>query len=208
MECRISVKAFCIYVSFRLNDTPDGLEVAVEDGAAVIYPFGTLGAEMERLPSVAVSPVYAFGIRKNVIYNKKVFAVPRRLKYVHSARDSSGGIGPIPILSLLNFADVARHHVLQDACSPARHCPARHARITSLCRKPEHETHSLDRPKRDLHAADGWRGLMKRGAWRPTAAREAQRGFDQYERDVNLKALRNGNVQDFAQEEITMWLPV
>jgi hypothetical protein len=48
---------------------------------------------------------------------------------------------------------------------------------------------------------------MKRGAWRPTAAREAQRGFDEYERDVNLKALRNGNVQDFAQEEITMWLP-
>ena len=49
----VSLKAFCIYVSFRLNDTPDGLEVAVEDGAAVIYPFGTLGAEMERLPSAA-----------------------------------------------------------------------------------------------------------------------------------------------------------
>jgi hypothetical protein len=48
---------------------------------------------------------------------------------------------------------------------------------------------------------------MKRDAWRPTAAREAQRGLDEYERDVDLKALRNGNVQDFAQEEIAIWHP-
>ena len=193
-----------------------------------------------------------------MIYNNKVFAVPRPQKYVLFPRDSSGGIGLcntggvsgkrrrdaadraawLAILlpdthpkfaagcvnktsnahfcteqQHLNFADVARHHVLQDACSPARRFPeahkptASHARNTSPRRKSEHETHSLGWPKRDLHAADGWRGLMKRGAWRSTAAREAQRGLDEYERDVDLKALRNGNVQDFAQEEIAIWHP-
>jgi hypothetical protein len=110
----------------------------------------------------------------------------------------------------LNFADVARHHVLQYACSPARRRHEVHARagrrgrcsVTRFHRKAEHDAHSLSCPKRDLHAADGLKGLIKHGAWHRKAAREAQRGLDEQEWGVDLESLHNGNAHGLAHEAI------
>ncbi len=88
----------------------------------------------------------------------------------------------------LNFADVARHHVLQYACCPARRRPQVHLRagrssrcsVTRFHCEAEHKARSLRWPKRDLHATEGWRGLMERVACRCTATREMQRALDEH----------------------------
>ena len=110
----------------------------------------------------------------------------------------------------LHFADVARHHAPQYACAPARRRPevldgaGIHGRrsVTRLERKPEHEARALRWPKLDHHAADGWRGVLGRGACRRTAACKVQRGRDQHERGGDLEVLHDGNAHDLAQEAV------
>ena len=115
----------------------------------------------------------------------------------------------------LHFAAVARHHAPQYACAPARRRPEVHARagrrgrrsVTRLERKPEHEARALRWPKLDYHAADGWRGVLGRGACRRTAACKVQRGRDQHERGGDLEVLQNAiltNAHGLAQEAVVI----
>jgi hypothetical protein len=112
----------------------------------------------------------------------------------------------------LYFADIAFQHVTQDASFPARRRPevldsagiyGRRA-VARLSSKPEHEAHSLCRKKRDLHAANEWRGLLGRGASRRTASSKVQRGRDQHERRGDLEVARDGNAHGLAQEAVVI----
>jgi hypothetical protein len=99
----------------------------------------------------------------------------------------------------LHFAAVARHHAPQYACTPARRRSevldrtGIHGRrsVTRLERKPEHEARALRWQKLDYRAADGWRGVLARGACHRTAACKVQRGRDQHEWGGDLELLHD-----------------
>ncbi len=76
--------------------------------------------------------------------------------------------------------------------------------VTRLERKPEHEARALRCPKLDYHAADGWRGVLERGACRRTAARKVQRGRDEHERGGDLEVVQDGNAHGLAQEAVVI----